>query len=68
MEIEEHDPLQHDTDTGFDPAPGVERSSTVLELPRAPTGNELKQKSMAYRVSDTSHRLDFEIWRCNQIS
>ena len=30
--------------------------SAAITLPRPPTANELKQKFMAYRVSDTNHR------------
>ena len=53
--LEEQDPLIPHSEI----RPTTETQSTaLLELPRAPTGNELKQKFMAYRVSDTSHRLD----------
>ena len=34
----------------------VKTESKVISLPRAPTANEMKQKFMIYRISDTSHR------------
>ena len=34
----------------------TEVKTITLTLPRAPTANELKQKFLAYRVSDTSYK------------